>query len=142
MFCCLCIQACDSAFNSSDAYNTSCKSQNIDNNLTIYTWEVSTQLDKAFQPLRFNSIFTSSVSKELQPVYLQPHLYVRCTAQAVNSTGARGYKRTSEVVQLRKQRYSCYGKESGADKIQATITSYERFVAADQVFSCDYSIYN
>lgn len=100
---------------------------------TIYTWEVSTDLEAdSFHSLHFDSVFSSSALPELQTAYLQPNLHVRCTAQAVDRAGVRGYSRTSPVVQLSRQRYSCSQEEHAGD-IRGRISTYEGFVSADEV---------
>ena len=56
---------------------------------------------------------------------------MRCTAQAVDSTGVRGYSRTSLPVELTRERYGCYQHSEG--QLQATLSTYDSFVAADEV---------
>jgi hypothetical protein len=105
--------------------------QGIANENSIYTWEVSLT-NTTFHPLRLDSIFTSTASPELQTAYLQPGLYVRCTAQAVNHAGVKGYSRTSEVVQLNEQRYQCSSQEQTGG-IHGTISTYQGFEGVDEV---------
>lgn len=90
-------------------------------------WEVS-QDGTAYQSLNFSSLFTSVHHRQLDTVYLEPDMYVRCTVQAVNQSNVLGYHRISEGVKLSEQHYHCYGKEGLAE-----VTSYATFSAHDQV---------
>lgn len=120
------------AFNSSEDTFSDCEKQEIDNHLTIYSWEISTD-GVEFYPQNSGSTFISPQLQVLQPVYLQPGLYVRCKAQAVNGTGVKGYFRTSQPVELSLEHYNCYQQENG-NEFQAKLSSYESFMAADQVY--------
>ena len=124
-------QACDVAFNSSRDTLSDCERQEIDNHLTIYSWEISTD-GVEFFPQNSGSTLISPQLQVLQPVYLQPGLYVRCKAQAVNGTGEKGYFRISQPVELSLERYNCYQQEKG-NEFQVKLSSYESFTAADQV---------
>lgn len=96
-------------------------------------WEVSTEPNTAsFHPIHFDSVFTSTVLPELQTTYLQPDLLVRCTAQAVDHAGVRGYSRTSVAVQLSRQRYECSSEER-VGGVRGRISTYDGFMGADEV---------
>lgn len=100
------------------------------NNLTVYSWEVSVENDTQFRTLDTSSVFTLTQSRELPSAYLQPNLFVRCRAQAVNVTGNKGYSRTSVPVQLTQQHYSCY-RDGGV--LSGTLSSYKGFEGRNQV---------
>lgn len=117
------LQACDLAHGS--IWCEVCEGQGVANEHTIYIWEVSAQTNASFHTVHS----TSPTLQELQTLHLQPHLQVRCRAQAVSEEGVKGYSRTSEIAVLSRQRYDCYGKGSP----RGTVHSYEGFVAADQV---------
>lgn len=129
------LQACDSTFNSSDDTLSECKSQKIDNRLTSYSWEIATEEGAEFwQPLQSGAVLDSFKCQQLlYPLFLRPGLYVRCTAQAVDNNGVRGYSRTSLPVQLKlQQNNSCYKESSGAG-LQAKLSSYQSFMAEEKV---------
>ena len=129
-----CIQACDRDFNVTTEENWNiCQEQKIVEEWTVYTWEQSTD-NIHYSPLTFNSIFTSTQQRQLETVYLQPSVYIRCKVQAVNESGVHGHSRTSEGVLLSQQYHRC-SQERWADTQHAKITSYKTFTGHDEVKS-------
>ena len=133
------LQACDFEFDATTDVNWNiCRQQNISNRHTLYTWELSTD-NLNYSAVEFDSIFTSAHQRQLETVYLQPNIYVRCKVWAVNQSGVVGYSRTSEAVLLSQQHHQCY-QEEGRRKIEAKITSYETFSAHDEVLFKDLTL--
>ena len=91
------LQACDPA---SRHYNFSfCSKHGINNNLTIYEWEVSNN-NSFYAPLMYSTYFTTPYSQRLDEFYLSPGSRVRCKATAVDVAGVRGYKRPSKTLEI------------------------------------------
>ncbi len=127
------MQPCDVEF--ADELDRSCQEQSIANSLTLYSWEVSMERDSlSFERLQSSSILTSCEERELQTAYLQPNIFIRCLAQAVDGKGILGYSRTSHPVQLLDQQYNCYeGEGQKGGGAEGTISTYDGFTANDEV---------
>ena len=85
-----------------------------------------------FRAVNSTSTFTLPNPQELQTVYLNPNLYVRCIVWPVDNAGTKGYPRISTTVQLTRQYYDCYEDES---VLEGKISTYDAFTAADEVYA-------
>ena len=114
-----------------EQYAAECLRQPIDPAHTVYQWELSLN-GTDFSPVRLNTVFTTSQSRILQPVYLQPGMLVRCSTRAVDRDHTRGYSRTSHPSQLSQQQL-CEGRSGDQE---ALLVSYPVFSGAPEV--CQY----
>lgn len=133
------LQSCDDMYDTLDQQiHHGCQQQLINNSRTVYLWEVSVDEGVNFYVLNASSVFTSPDSRELQTLYLDPGMYVRCRVKAVDQEGQGVYWRTSETVLLNSTRYQCYSADLEKEKGEhiGFLTSYNSFGAFEQVCEC------
>ena len=122
-------QPCSSQYVASDeSFSQDCITQNISQESTVYSWEISEDGDN-FTTLNHSTPLTNTHSERLETFYLKRDIYVRCSAQAVTHGGVRGHTRTSEVLRLGFKKYLCNG--SGGGRME--LTSYPGFIGHDKV---------
>ena len=103
-------QPCDEDFpvvnEEASSYAEYCRDQQIDSQLTKYTWFISASPTSQdfdninYLPVEQATIFTTFDGKVLEPVYLSRDVYLRCSAQAITRLGTQGGTRLSKGVQL------------------------------------------
>lgn len=101
---------------------------NIDLTKSIFMWEYSLDNHK-FHLLNTNTTLSLVNSEFLDPVYLQPQMYVRCSCIPVDRDGGQGHHRTSEVVSLADDQ-SCIMNDMN---IAMELSSYGSFAGNSQV---------
>lgn len=105
-----------------------CRQQQINPAHTVYKWELSLN-GTDFHHVMLDTVFTSSKSRVLQPVYLEPGMFVRCSAWAVGRDHTRGHSRSSHPSQLSDQQL-CEGRGS---EEEALLVSYPHFSGTAEV---------
>lgn len=110
-----------------DMFSGACESENINHEKTVYHWEMSYD-GTTFHRILQSTIFTSVNSQILETVYLQPNIFVRCFAQAVDHNGTLGHTRLSSAVFV-SMYYGCHGDA----ELGATLSSYRDFAGLDEV---------
>ena len=85
-----------------------CSEHGIDNNLTIYEWEVSHN-NGPFIPVKYSTFFASPHTQVLDEFYLMPGNRVRCKVTAVDVTGVAGYSILSQALEISEEgdRFNC-----------------------------------
>lgn len=107
-----------------------CNKHGINNNLTIYEWEISYD-SGPFIPLIYSTFFSSSHSQVLDEFYLIPGSRVRCKTTAVDATGVAGYKRPSQALEIPvENRLHC---SNGTSRIEAEFHLSSLFTGQPQV---------
>lgn len=106
-----------------------CASQNINQNNTIYTWEISED-GSSFTVLNHKTLFADTHSERLDTFYLNSRIHIRCSAQAVDYAGNKGHTRTSGTVLLDKKKYMC----DGSGQLKVELSSYLNFGGLDKVY--------
>ena len=82
-------------------------------------------------PVELDTLLVGSHLQSLEPVYLEPDLFVRCVTRAVDASGVRGYARTSQPVRLTKKYGSCMDEEE--EVFNVSLSSYELFSGSSEV---------
>lgn len=116
-------------------YQAFCNRQNISTEDSVYSWEYS--LDGEFFKDINTSLAISNIhSQFLEPIYLEPGMYVRCTCLPVNKEKVKGHPRTSNPIYLNKTLHDCrIGQEAlEIHEHKVTLTSYDAFSGQNEVF--------
>lgn len=95
-------QPCDKDFEGVTGvslYTEYCRDQQIDSSQTKYSWYISSD-GSNYQPVQQATTFTSVDGKVLAPVYLNHSINVRCSVQAVPTSGTEGGTRFGRGVLL------------------------------------------
>ena len=110
-------------------YKADCK--NIDMARSIFVWEYS--LDKHdFHAFTTNTSLTNVNSEFLNPIYLQPGMFVRCSCVPVGKDHSRGHPRASDLVRLNAS--SCVGNVPRKEqRVEMRMNSYSSFAAKNEV---------
>lgn len=101
-----------------------CSSQNIDNRLTQYRWQIARSAEHAFTDVTADTFFTNTGRVTLDSIYLTPGSSVRCVARAVTANGESGLESTSKAVTAQVKKGLCQARDSshvGSEPFTASI---------------------
>ena len=126
---CSLIQSCDPLL--SEHFDASfCNKHGINNNLTIYDWEISYN-NSSFIPVTYSTLFGLAHVQILDEFYLLPGSRIRCKATPVDVTGVAGYRRPSQALVVSEEDQPNCSNSSG--KIQAKFHPSLPFTGHPQV---------
>lgn len=133
-------QSCDSNHSDYQQNIKECTQQDINPLSTNYKWEWSNDSIN-FHLITQDTILTKANAKVLQPPYFRKGVWLRCKTQAVDSSGIRGYTRTSLplLLDLTAEGDQCQERDNGMN-IEAHLNSYDGYRGHPEVgMSAQYS---
>lgn len=102
-----------------------CDSQDIDNKLTGYRWQIAKSEGSPFTDITADTFFTKTNQVTLDSIYMIAGTHLRCVAQAVTSGGELGLESTSQLVTIKGNKGLCVSREKGhvgSELFSATIS--------------------